>query len=116
MMYLVIYLAVWFACSAMVARPRLSSITIALLHATLSGLVVFSFYSPLTIFLDEKLSGEYTYVLDFVCVWAIFTIAMLVLKSLTGLASKSFMRFKHPIDPIGSTIMGELASWVMAAI
>jgi uncharacterized membrane protein required for colicin V production len=114
-MYSVIYLAVWFAGSAMLVREGLWSNAISLVNVLVSGLVAFSFYSPLAIYLDELLDGQYTYLLDFVTIWALFVITMLICRLATGLASGSRMRFKNPIDPIGGPIMGELASWALAA-
>jgi hypothetical protein len=115
MFYSAFYLGVWFAGSAMMVKEGLWSNTITLFNILISGLVAFGFYGPLAIFIDEKLNGEFTYVLDFVCIWGLFVISMVLLGALTKLASKSRMRFKNPIDPTGSTIMGELASWVLAA-
>lgn len=114
-MYTAIYLAAWFAGSAMMVREGLWSNAITLVNILISGLVAFGFYSPLTVYLDEMLNGEYTYLLDFVVIWALFVITMLVCRLLTGLASKTRMRFKHPIDPVGGPLVGELASWVLAA-
>ncbi|MGD9635673.1 MAG: CvpA family protein [Pirellulales bacterium] len=114
-MYSAIYLATWFAGSSMMVREGLWSNAISLVNILISGLVAFGFYSPITVYLDEMLNGEYTYLLDFVVIWALFVITMLICRVLTGLASKTRMRFKHPIDPIGGPIVGELASWVLAA-
>jgi uncharacterized membrane protein required for colicin V production len=114
-MYTVIYLAVWFAGSAMLVREGLWSNAITLVNILISGLVAFSFYSPLAIYLDEMLDGEYTYLLDFVTIWGLFVITILVCRLVTGLASGTRMRFKNPIDPIGGPVLGELASWALAA-
>lgn len=114
-MYTVIYLAVWFAGSAMLVREGLWSNVISLVNILISGLVAFSFYSPLAIYLDEMLDGEFTYLLDFVTIWALFVITMLICRAATGLASTTKMRFKNPIDPVGGPLVGELASWALAA-
>jgi len=114
-MYTVIYLAVWFSGSAMMVREGLWNNTVALFNILISGLVAFSFYSPLAIYLDEMLDGEYTYLLDFVTIWGLFVIMMLVCRFATGLASGTRLRFKNPIDPIGGPLVGELASWTLAA-
>src|SRR5262249_13388921 len=53
--------------------------------------------------------------LDFVTIWGLFVITMLVCRGATGLASNTRLRFKNPIDPIGGPLMGELASWALAA-
>ena len=40
---------------------------------------------------------------------------MVVLRSLMAAASKTRLRFKHPIDPVGGPIIGFIAAWVLAA-
>lgn len=114
-MFLVIYFAVWFAALAMMVREGLWNNTISLVNILISGLIAFSFYSPLAIYLDEMLDGEYTYLLDFVTIWGLFVIAMLVCRFATGLASGTRLRFKNPIDPIGGPLVAVLASWALAA-
>ena len=50
----------------MMVREGLWSNAITLVNIIISGLVAFGFYSPLVIYLDEMLDGQYTYLLDFV--------------------------------------------------
>jgi hypothetical protein len=79
-------------------------------------LVAFGFYSPLVVYLDEDVtSGQHTYWLDFAIIWGLFTVTMLVCRTLTAQLSKTRMRFKHPIDPVGGPIVGFAAAWVLAA-
>jgi len=115
MIFWAIYFASFFASLAMMVREGLWSNTISLLNILISGLVAFAFYSPLAIYLDEMLDGEYTYLLDFVCIWALFTITMLACKIVTGMASRTRMRFKNPIDLVGGPVMALIAAWAMAA-
>ncbi len=112
-MFWAIYSAVLFASFAMMVREGLWSNTIALLNIIVSGLVAFGFYAPLTIWLDEKTDGAYTYWLDFVCIWVLFTVTILVCKFITKLASGTRMRFKNPIDPVGGPLAGLIAAWVL---
>jgi len=114
-MYIAVYLIVLFVGFAMMVREGLWSNAIALVNILVSGLVAFGFYSPLAIYLDEMLDGQYTYVLDFVCIWGLFVVAMVICSSLTGMASRVRMRFKNPIDPIGGPVVGLLAAWSLAA-
>lgn len=114
-MYIAIYLAVLFASTAMMVREGMWSNAISLICILISGLVAFGFYSPLVIYLDEMLDGEFTYLLDFVVIWALFVIAMLICRAFTGMASKTRMRFKNPIDPIGGPVVGLIAAWALSA-
>ena len=40
---------------------------------------------------------------------------MVICRALTGAASKTRMRFKHPIDPVGGPLVGLIAAWVLAS-
>ncbi len=40
---------------------------------------------------------------------------MVISRSLTAAFSKTRMRFKHPIDPVGGPIVGFIAAWVLAS-
>ena len=92
----------------MMVREGLWSNTITLVNIIISGLVAFGFYSPLAIYLDEMLDGEYTYLLDFVTIWGLFVITMLVCRIGDGSGfRKRGMRFKNPIDPIGGPMVGD---------
>lgn len=113
-MFLAIYLIVVFASWAMLVREGLWSNAISLVNILVSGLVAFAFYSPLAIRLDDQFDGQYTYVLDFLCIWALFVASMIVSRLVTGAASKTRMRFKHPIDPVGGPLVGLMAAWVLS--
>jgi len=113
-MFWAFYGAVFFATLAMMVREGLWSNTITLINMIVCGLVAFGFYSPLANMLDERLSGEFTYVLDFVCLWVVFIVSMLICRVMTGAASRTRMRFKYPIDSVGGPLVGLVAAWVLA--
>lgn len=115
-MFLAIFLIILFAATAMMVREGLWSNSISLINIIVSGLVAFGFYAPLTILIDEKTNGQYTYVLDFIVIWLLYVVTMVICRALTGAASKTRMRFKYPIDTIGGPAIGFLAAWVLAAI
>ena len=52
--------------------------------------------------------------LDFAVMWALFLVAMVLCRTFSGLASKTRLRFKNPIDPAGGPIVGIFAAWVLA--
>jgi hypothetical protein len=110
-----IFGAVFFASLAMMVREGLWSNAITLVNIIISGLVAFGFYSPLVVYLDEQTGGSNTYWLDFVVIWALFVVTMVVSSELTKRASRTRMRFKNPIDPVGGPLVGLMAAWGMAA-
>ena len=114
-MYWAIYGIALFAGIAMMVREGLWSNSITLVNIIISGLAAFGFYSPLVIYLDEMSDGEHTYWLDFAVIWVLFAVVMIVCRVLTAAASKTRMRFKNPIDPIGSCAAAVLSAWTLAA-
>ncbi len=115
-MYWAVYGVVMFVGVAMMVREGLWSNTITLVNIIISGLVAFGFYSPLVIYLNEELTnGQHTYWLDFAVIWALFGASMVICRALTGAASKTRMRFKNPIDPVGGPLVGVIAAWVLAS-
>ena len=112
-MFFAIAGAVFFASFAMMVREGLWSNAITLLNVIISGLAAYGFYAPLAIMLDERTDGTYTYVLDFLCLWGLFVIAMVILRSITGAMSKTRLRLKHPIDAVGGPAVGLVAAWVI---
>lgn len=116
MAYVVVYLIVIFAGLAMTVREGLWSNTLTLVNIIVSGLVAFGFYSPLVVYLDEGVTnGQHTYWLDFAIIWALYCASIVICRSLTAAASKTRMRFKHPIDPVGGPLIGLIAAWVLAS-
>jgi uncharacterized membrane protein required for colicin V production len=114
-MYWAIYGIVMFASIAMMVREGLWSNTLTLVNIIISGLVSFGFYSPLVIYLNEEMTdGQHTYWLDFAIIWALYIVTFVIIRALTAAASKTRMRFKNPIDPVGGPAMGVLAAWVLA--
>ena len=103
---------VFFASLAMMVREGIWSNSITTINIMMSGLVAFGTYAPLTIMVDEATSGSYTYLLDFLLIWAVFVVAMLVFRIVTDKISKVRLRLKHPFDAIGGPIMALLGAWV----
>ena len=114
-MFWVIYAIVMFAGLAMTVREGLWTNAITLMNVLFSGLVAFGFYSPLVMYLDELSDGEHTYWLDFAVIWALYAATIVVCRAVTAAASKTRMRFKNPIDPVGGPLAGLIAAWVLAA-
>ncbi len=115
MMFWAFYGVVVFVGLAMTVREGLWSNTITLINIIISGLVAFGFYSPLVVYMNEELTdGQHTYWLDFAVIWALFSLTVIICRVLTSAASKTRMRFKYPIDPVGGLLAGLIAAWVLA--
>jgi uncharacterized membrane protein required for colicin V production len=116
MVYTAFYAIIVFAALAMMVREGLWTNTITLVTIIIAGLIAFGFYSPLVVYLNEEMTdGQHTYWLDYAVIWALYGVTIVVLRALTGAASKTRMRFKHPIDPVGGPLVGFIAAWVLAS-
>lgn len=115
-MFMTFYVIIAFAGLAMMVREGLWSNMISLMSILLSGLIAFGFYSPIVVYLNEELTdGQHTYWLDFAIIWALYSVAIIICRVFASACSKTRMRFKHPIDPIGGPLVGLIAGWVLAA-
>jgi uncharacterized membrane protein required for colicin V production len=116
MVFWVFFCIVWFAALAMTVREGLWSNTITLITIIVAGLVAFGFYSRIVVYLDEDMTdGQHTYWLDYAVIWALFAATVIVLRAFMAAASKTRMRFKHPIDPVGGPLAGFIAALVLAS-
>ena len=113
--FYVIIGVVFFASLAMMVREGLWSNAVLLANIVFSGLVAFGFYAPLTIMIDEALDGQFTYVLDFLMLWGLFVLTMIVLRTVTDRISRTRLRTKYPIDAIGGPAVGVIAAFVMTS-
>lgn len=115
-MYTIIMCFVFFASVAMTVREGLWSNIIRLVSIVISGLLAFGFYPAVATWLDEALNGEFTYVADFLSIWGLFVVSLLVISIITGAASKTRLRFKYPIDTVGGPLVGVIIAFVMVGI
>ena len=114
-MFYAIVAIVFFASFAMMVREGIWSNTIALVNIALSGFLAYGLYMPLTTMVDEALDGSYTYLLDLLIIWALFSVSMIVLRIVSEKLSKTRLRLKYPLDAIGGPVMGLLAAWLMTS-
>lgn len=106
--------AVFFATLAMYIDKGLWNNTLATMNIVISGLLAFGFYAPAARMAAENGLSSFTYLLDFLFVWTVYTVAFLVLyRVMSGALSKTRMRFKNPIDSVGGPLMAGVAGWIM---
>jgi hypothetical protein len=116
-LYYVIVAVIFFATFAMCIQQGLWNNTLTTINILLSGVIAFGCYQPAATFL-AAIGGEgFTYLLDFLMLWALYVVAFIVLhRVFSGMLSKTRMRFKYPIDMIGGPVMAAVAAWLMAGI
>ncbi len=116
-LYYGILAAVFFATFAMLIDKGLWSNALTTINVLLSGLVAFGFYMPVARLASENGMESFTYLLDFISLWLLFTVSIAILHQvLSGLLSGTQMRFKHPIDTVGGPVMAAAAGWLMTGL
>lgn len=116
MLYYIIFGLIWFATLAMMVREGVWNNLIALAQIILSGLLAFGFYQPLSTLLDSRSGGELTYFMDFVSIWAIYCLSMLIMKILDAALSKKRVAFPAVVDNAVGPAIGALAGLVLGSI
>jgi hypothetical protein len=84
---------------------------------TLNTLLAASFatawYEALVTFAMNRGLGSYDYLLDFVCLWGLFVVILLVLREVTDRASRTKVRFRRPVEMFGGPVVAAIGAWVM---
>jgi len=108
----VVLLAVFFACVAMMFNEGLWSNAIVFFNVMTAALLATNFFEPLAGWLERK-DPTYTYVLDFLALWAIFAAVLIVLRLATDKISRVKVRFKRPVDIAGGIFFALWVGWIM---
>lgn len=63
----------------------------------------------------EPVVPSYTYLLDFLCVWGVFSLTLLLLREITEKVTKERIRLRKPVELFGTPLLAVLAAWIMVA-
>lgn len=77
---------------------------ISLISFLLAAMLASSFFEPIASRFEDYLPS-YTYVSDFICVWAIFIFSFLILRIVTDFLSKVRLRFDTATEMVGRSIL-----------
>ncbi len=103
-----------FATMALLYNEGMWSNAIRLINVVTAGLLATNYFEPLARQLDG-MNSTFTYFWDFIALWGIFIVSMVVFRSLTGFASKVKVRFLKVADQAGSVVFALLVGWVLVA-
>lgn len=112
-MYLdLILVFIFFACLAFLYNGGLWSNTITLVNVVTAALLASSFFEPLAGWAQAQWPAA-TYVCDFLSIWAVFALAMGLMRAITDSISTVKVRFKRPIELGGGMFVAMWIGWVM---
>jgi uncharacterized membrane protein required for colicin V production len=100
------------ACVACLYAEGLWSNAIRLINVVTAALLATDFWEPAAGFLDDKWHS-FAYFWDFLALWGLFALLMVVFRVATDFLSRVKVRFLSLADRIGSALLAMWIGWVM---
>lgn len=97
--------AIWF--------QGLWSAAVTLVNMTLAMLLATNFFEPICDLIESLNAASYTYLLDFIVLWFLFTFFYVFLRGFTDLFSRTRVKFDMPVEMAGRTILALWCGWLM---
>lgn len=108
-------LVIFAACVGVLYPEGLWSNAIRLVNVVTAGLVAMNYFEPLARWIETW--GDWfasaTYFWDFISLWALFGVSMIVMRVATDSISRVKVRFLKVVDRTGSALFAALVGWVM---
>jgi hypothetical protein len=104
--------AIFLICVIMSLASGLWGNLVMIFNVILAGLIATSYFEPLARWLDNQMPS-YTYLWDFIAIWAIFAISAGLLRAVTDTLSRVKVRFKKPVELAGGLFCGGVLGWIM---
>ena len=103
---------VFLAIALVLAREGLWSGLVMLLNIVAAATFATAWFERLAGFLDAKLPS-YTYLIDFLCLWGIFAVVLLVMRLITDRVSTTKVKFLRQVEIVGGPLVAVITAWVM---
>lgn len=105
-------LAILAACAGTLYPEGLWSNAVRLVNVVFAGLLATNFWEPLARFAEEQ-APTFTFFWDFLCLWGLFCVFLVIFRLLTDFISRVKLRFRKIVDQIGSAFFGLWVGYVM---
>jgi uncharacterized membrane protein required for colicin V production len=103
---------IFIACVAVLYTEGMWGNAILLFNIVMAALLAVNYWEPLATWLDDW-QPSYTYVWDFLSLWAVFALSMIILRAATDSLSRVKVRFLKIADRIGSVFFAAWIGWVL---
>jgi hypothetical protein len=114
MYFTLLLLVVFFAVVAMLVREGLWSNAIMFFNVMTAAMLATNYYEPLANWIERKEWGRsFTFLLDFLSLWVIFSVVLVVLRLATDKISRVKVRFKMPVEWSGGIFFALWVAWLM---
>ncbi|MCS7304825.1 MAG: CvpA family protein [Thermoguttaceae bacterium] len=101
-------LAIIAACVGTLYPEGLWSNAVRLVNVIFAGLLATNFWEPVARW-AEQMEPTFTFFWDFLCLWGLFCVFLVIFRVLTDFISRVKLRFRKIVDRIGS---GFLSLWI----
>jgi len=108
-----VMLLIFAACVGFTFAEGLWSNAVRLINVVTAAILAMNFFEPVAKLLDESVDDSYTYFWDFIALWGLFALFMVIFRVLTDTMSRVKVRFMTIVDRIGSVVLAVLIGWVM---
>ncbi len=105
-------IAIFLACAASLYQEGMWGNALNVVNVTLAGLIAFNFFEPMARGLEGMIPAMAFYH-DFLALWVVFCISLMILRTATKLISRVKVRFVALVDRIGSGSLAALVGWIM---
>ncbi len=112
-LYIGLLFLVFAATVAMMIGEGFWSNTLTLVNIVIAGLFAFGLYGPIVVWIDDMTDGEWTYGLDFVCLWLLFFLIAGLMRLVTDMLSRVRLRFRAPVEWAGGILTAVLTGWIL---
>jgi hypothetical protein len=103
---------IFLVCLLMSLASGLWGNLIMIFNVLLAALIATNYFEPLAGWLDSQMP-TYTFLLDFIAMWLIFALAVVILRAITDTLSRVKVRFKKPVELVGGLVCGGIIGWLM---
>ncbi len=114
-LFSIVMLLIFAACVGFAFTEGLWSNAVRFVNVVTAALLAMSFFEPVAKLLDEQVNDSYTYFWDFLALWVLFVVFMLIFRLLTNSISRVKVRFMGIVDRIGGGAFAVLTGWVVLA-
>lgn len=108
----VLLIAVFLISFAMLFGQGIWGNALTLINVVMAALLATTMFEPLAAYLDTQMPTM-TYLWDFICLWGLFALFLVVFRAGSDMLSKHQVRFKQIVDLAGGSILGLWISWVL---
>jgi uncharacterized membrane protein YgcG len=104
---------VFMACVGFLYTEGMWGNAVRLVNVVTAALLATNFWEPLADGFEKAFGSSLTYVWDFVAIWALFIVFLLIFRVATKFVSKVQVRFLAIVNRVGSGVFAAWIGWVM---